>query len=127
MIEDLDGSGPVPDRSAAVRILSVAIAAAAVLAYAAASSTAFQAPFAEPRPSASSAIPTPAARVTIGPGIFIFGPPGTAPPALVCVASGATWGRAIYVDGRTVDLQGTFAPSLPTCAPAPSGVRWAGP
>lgn len=115
MIEDFDGPDAAPSRRVHMRVVSVTLAAAALVGYAVASSTAFQAPFAEPRSS-----PAPSVRsVPLPPQIQIIDIDAASMPGVgrVICWSPAAHGELVFVGGGTMTVTTPLRSASPTCAP----------
>lgn len=122
MIEDFDGPDPAPNRRVHMRVVSVALALAAVVGYAAASSTAFQRPFAE-----AKATPRPSPTIVVAPPQIQFIDLASVPTApdgrVICWAPAAYGEQLVFVGGRiTVTTTGTapLSSASPTCVPRPT-------
>ena len=116
MIEDLDEGTSGPSRRGHVLVVSVLLAVGCVVAWSAATSTAFQGPFATPAPSA------PVIRYTPGPTTRLDPAGGPFPFALSgpgCVIPGATTTQFIFLGGQVVTQTRPLSELLPTCPPGP--------
>ena len=115
MIEDLEEGAAARDRRGHMVAASILLVVGCIIAWAAATSTAFQGPFATPAPSAPvfRYTPEPSTRLdpAVGAFVFVYRP--------VCVIPGGTSPQVVFVGEQIVTLTRPLTDALATCAPAP--------
>ena len=102
MIEDLDGGDHGPSRTALVRGVSVALAFATLLGWAALSSPALRGPYATPDPLNALAAPVAAARYTPEPTTLMN--PAVSVIWIDCPPRGFTFSTTVFVNGQPVSI-----------------------
>jgi hypothetical protein len=102
VIEDLDGGDHGPSRAALVRGVSVALAFAALLGWAALSSPALRGPYATPDPLTALAAPAVTARYTPEPIKLIN--PAVSVIWISCAPRGLVYTTTVFVNGQPVSV-----------------------
>ena len=120
VIEDLDGAVAGPRRRGHVLVLSLLLVVGCVVAWSAATSTAFQGPFATPAPSSTPQVRYTADALPVrvdpaaGPFPFVLSGGGCSIPGVT-----STTTQVVFVGGQSVTLTRPANATLPTCPPAP--------